>query len=64
MEAPNVIQTIEKPMTKLIVCMKTVRHFVSADRETTPPMLAIYIGTKGSTHGDMNAAIPAPKAIG
>ena len=51
-------------MTKLIVCMKMVRYFVSAVRDTTPPILAIYIGTSGSTQGDINAAIPAPKAIG
>ncbi len=51
-------------MTKLTVCRKIVRRLVSADRETTPPILAIYIGTSGSTQGDMNAAIPAPKAIG
>jgi hypothetical protein len=55
---------MEKPMTKATVWMKTARLLVSADRETAPPIFAMYIGTKGSTQGEINAAIPAPKAIG
>jgi hypothetical protein len=41
-----------------------VQRLASADSDTTPPKLAIYIGTSGNTQGEANERNPAPKAMG
>jgi len=58
------MNTIENPATKLMAWRKMVRRLASTDSETTPPKLARYIGTIGSTQGEIKDTTPAPKATG
>jgi hypothetical protein len=58
------MNTIENPATKLREWNKMVQRLASVDSDTTPPKLAIYIGTSGNTQGEANERNPAPKATG
>jgi hypothetical protein len=58
------MKTIENPATKLRAWNKMVQRLASVDSDTTPPKLAMYIGTSGSTQGEANERNPAPKATG
>jgi hypothetical protein len=58
------MNTIENPATKLMEWEKMGQRLASADSEAAPPKLARYMGTSGSTQGEIKDTIPAPKATG
>ena len=64
-DAPSIIKIMEKPSTKKRL-WKSVGHrlvLVSDSIAVVPARLAIYAGTSGNTHGEMNDSSPALKAI-